>query len=423
MTDAVDAYDWIVESPIGMAGCLTVVAKSDLDQVATTFGCSDLADPHSTDVGFDGPSTHESRLLLGVVAGSTIVVEDNSYEGSRPEVLRPASKASSDGLAASVFWNVNGLVMFSAARRGKLICSVELVDCDPADVPRNLRRLVRLGTIDGINLVALGAAMVALYTGVTFGQDVLTYGQSRSFTPVPANLAFLGQQGTMLPHNEPELLAAIVASTPSTQRRLANWAARAAAIEAGIDSEPLVQAVVEQLDDDALALLPPGYDGRIAAWTRDELQWERTHSDYDDFGGNIGALESFFLRGKTRAGLALKAATHPDPFEAALQATDNAWWTFYCTRIERAGRFIDDARGHRRVYTAQDSRPKRAQIFSELALEGLGSELTDWTDLNQRLPSPLNPEQRAQLIARDQELQASGAFAELQSVPDNQKPR
>jgi len=80
---------------------------------------------HSADAtevsGADGvdwisAASEDSGLPEGVV----VLIEDTGWQGSRPEVL---SRLSKRGAAASVSWNVNGLVMFSSARRGKVQAS------------------------------------------------------------------------------------------------------------------------------------------------------------------------------------------------------------------------------------------------------------------------------------------------------------
>jgi hypothetical protein len=419
MTDAVEAYRWIAEGTLEMAGCVTVVAAADPARVAASFGCDEPAAAPSSYAEMNGIPDQQFfglQLWLGHADDAVVVIEDNGYEGSRAEVLRAASKASASGVAASVFWNVNGLVIFSAARKGKLACSVELLDCEPDEVPRSVRQLAKLGARDDIDSVALGAAMVARFTGVSFDEQMILGATHRTFTPVPADLGTYGPRGSALKDYAPEVLEAIVNAAPSTQRSLANWAARAAAAEAGVEGEPLVRALTEQLDRDSQPSLPPGFDGRLAAWQREQQQWENQHDDYDDWGGNVGALEGRFLQGKIWAGRALKAATHPDPLEAALQVTFNSMWTFYCTRTERPGRFVEDENGRRAVYDELGRLPERTQAVADLALEALSTDTPEWSGLASRLPRPLTPQERQVVIERDQDLQARGAFRTYDTV-------
>ena len=60
--------------------------------------------------------------------------------------------------------------MFSAARRGKMVCSGELMGCDPDEFPRAVRRLAQLTEDEEADLVAIGAAMVEQLSGAAFGK-------------------------------------------------------------------------------------------------------------------------------------------------------------------------------------------------------------------------------------------------------------
>ena len=46
------------------------------------------------------------------------------------------------GKAASAFWNVNGVVRFGCAQRGKVIASFELDDAEDHELPARLRAIV-----------------------------------------------------------------------------------------------------------------------------------------------------------------------------------------------------------------------------------------------------------------------------------------
>ena len=177
---------------------------------------------------------------LGSSGDSVVVLEENGFQGSRSEVLCPASKASAGGLAVSVFWNVEGLVMFSAARRGKMVCSGELMDCEPEEFPRAVQRLARLAEDEEADLVAVGAAMVEQFSGVAFDRSVVDAAVHRSLTPVLEDYWTYGPDDTPLHSGAPQLVPLIVGADDETRRRLALWAAGVATVEAGISDERAV---------------------------------------------------------------------------------------------------------------------------------------------------------------------------------------
>jgi hypothetical protein len=412
MPTALDSYRWLSEGALEMAGCLTAVASVDLERVAAAFGC----DPEpAVPVVFAETPDHSGRASYGLEAwigssnDSAVVIEDNGFQGSRTEVLRSASKASATGLAASVFWNVNGLVMFSAARKGKVVCSVELLDADPSEFPRALRRLAALAGED-IDLVALGAAMVEQFTGVAFDRTVVDNAVHRPLTPVSEDWQTFGPESSTLQIYAPELVAAIVAADPSHHRPIASWAATAAAAEAGIADEKPVREMTARLLGPVPPTLPPTFGPLLGRWEREAHQWDNEHESYT-LSASTGALEGSFLYSRIWAGRALQAAAHPDALEAALQATFDALWTFRCIRTDRGARFIEDETGRHWDHTDDGSRlPERAQAFADIVLQVIGRPDADGDALAAQLPRVLTSAEKVELVHADQELQASGAF-------------
>ncbi|WP_284537053.1 DUF6461 domain-containing protein [Nocardioides sp. T2.26MG-1] len=99
----------------------------------------------------------------GLPKDTVVLVEDNGWQGVRPEVLSRLSKPSK---AASVSWNVNGLLMFSCARRGEIVSTVDLWDPDAAgELPAALRHLWERGP-DTDEPLAAAMTLVEKYTGV-----------------------------------------------------------------------------------------------------------------------------------------------------------------------------------------------------------------------------------------------------------------
>jgi hypothetical protein len=97
------------------AGCVTVAAQDDADGVRAAFGAEDEPIPGSSAV-FAGDWVAEQQsdwawfTTTPGPSGAVVVVEDDEFQGSRPEVLRVLSRASAFEKAASLFCNVNGMV-------------------------------------------------------------------------------------------------------------------------------------------------------------------------------------------------------------------------------------------------------------------------------------------------------------------------
>jgi hypothetical protein len=355
------------------------------------------------------------QAWLGQSGDSPVIVEENNFQGSRPEVLRPVSKTSAAGVAASIFWNVNGLVIFSAARKGKIVCSVELLSCDPAELPRALRRLAAQTEDDHTNLVALGAAMVEQFTGVQFDQATIDQAIYRTLTPVPEDLETCGPEGSPLRHYAPDVVAAIVAARPSSHRALANWAATAAAAEADLLRERIVRDHLEQFAGSERVSLPPTFGPLLSGWERDMQRWDNEHESYSE-NPSTGAIEGDFLRGRIWAGRALKAATHPDALEAALQATFDALWTFRCTHTKRPGTWVETETKRYVIYDDVGELSTRCREFVSLVLEALSRPEPDWAGLTARLPRPFTEAERQEFMRIDQQLQRDGAFTTVDYV-------
>jgi hypothetical protein len=114
-----ESFDWVRQSEIGQAGCLTLARTADSEAVARAFGGRvEQAREMSLDriwAEFEGePVVAVRRQGEWVVA-----VEDNGWQGSRVEVLRGL------GFAVSAYWNVNALTRFSYARDGKVRTAFE----------------------------------------------------------------------------------------------------------------------------------------------------------------------------------------------------------------------------------------------------------------------------------------------------------
>ncbi|MEH6374055.1 DUF6461 domain-containing protein [Streptomyces sp. KLMMK] len=123
------AHDSTVERfAMSEAACVTAVAGADEADVIRCFG-GDPAEARAarTFADLGGVETGSGRLQCIVVSrtGSTVVVwEDNGFEGTREEVLRPLSGL---GRAASAFWNVNAHSRLSLAEDGLVQSSLDML--------------------------------------------------------------------------------------------------------------------------------------------------------------------------------------------------------------------------------------------------------------------------------------------------------
>lgn len=244
------SYGWVTRnSAYQDAGCLTVVTGQASERVLTTLG----ADPvrESSDPYAYVPEGMGSVAAVALAAPdpAVVLIEDNGYEGARPEVLRALSKK---GIAASAFWNVNGVVRFGCARRGKSVYAAEVLDMEPSAVPRVLRTLASGAEDDDADLVAIAVAMVATYTGVDV-PNINAVSQPSRFHPIvdpvfglpvtPRELV-----GLQLP--TAELVTAAQAATPQACRHLARWAAADAVDATDLRESPVVLEVLDQLRED-----------------------------------------------------------------------------------------------------------------------------------------------------------------------------
>jgi hypothetical protein len=414
---APDSYEWLSEGVLGVAGCITVVPGADIAKLEAAFGCDPV---EAAATRYADSNRGPERLLdgleawLGASGDAALMVEENGFQGSRSEVLRPASKASAAGLAVSVFWNVEGLVMFSAARRGRMVCSEELMDCDPQDLPRVVRRLARLTEDEEADLVAVGAAMVEQLTGVAFGRDAVDGAVHRSLTPVLEDFWTYGPEDTPLKDGTaPHLVPLIMAADDETRRRLALWAAQVAAVEAGIAEERAIRESLDNAQSSKPFVPSPALGPLLARWDRERTQWRLAHDGYS-LGPSHGALEERFMDGRCAAAQAMRMASHPDALEAALMAVVLARETFASSRSERGSIFRDDDAGRWHDGFSDAGTRERLQTFTELVIEALADPTGDWDALSARLPRPFTDEDRRKLIRADQKLQDEDAFATWQ---------
>ncbi|GAA1797622.1 hypothetical protein GCM10009795_048850 [Nocardioides hankookensis] len=421
----VETYAWLSESELEVAGCVTVVPEADPDAVVQAFGHEPGADDGADGLPRESFSERAIRGDLGdfgneiwvaATGSNAAVFEFNGFEGTRAEVLRDASRRGAK-VAASIFWNVNGAVQVTCARRGKVVATVDLsyVDEDDlAELPRALRPLARLCVGDDVpDLVAVGAAMVETYAGVGFSRADLDGSRSLPIISRPADLTTYlpgGRGYRPLEHSLPELQDAVDALPPGSQRRLAEWAALAAAREAGLTDQPAVRQVLDQLGSGAPTSLPPGLETlrRRYAAASDRLEAE---DDFDE--ASAGALARYHAWLPIHGLEALRYTSHADPYSAAIGALSATASAFTSTRTERGATFVNDERG-RHVGEFAPS-PRMRQLANVLG-SVLAADPTDWDELAARLPAPLGADELAAAADADRRWQEAGAFATWQFV-------
>lgn len=128
------AYRWVRRSALAMAATVTVVTGSPVEDVLRAFG-ADPARPESLrGINDDQAARMSIDPWVAVLdAGDAVLaVEDNGFQGTDGAVL---VRASANGRAASMFWNVNAMTRLSFADGGQVLASFEPpedVDAGPA---------------------------------------------------------------------------------------------------------------------------------------------------------------------------------------------------------------------------------------------------------------------------------------------------
>jgi hypothetical protein len=243
-----DSFSWLEDDTarFSEAGCLTLVAGLSAIEALKRVG-ADLA--RTTQGRLDGTRPDGYSMISALDAGtpdspSAALVEDNGYEGAQPEVLAFLSRG---GRAASVFWNVNGMVMFGCARRGKLVCTTEVPDV-PDNLPRSLNRLMDSASRDDAPLVAIAMAMAATFTGVRIEPEAALI-DPQTWYPITAPILRLPVSaeelvGIGLPGKA--LVAQVQDADESSRRRLAEWSVRDGFARVGLQDDPAAEELFAQ---------------------------------------------------------------------------------------------------------------------------------------------------------------------------------
>ncbi|KQZ75549.1 hypothetical protein ASD66_04165 [Nocardioides sp. Root151] len=321
----VSACTWLSDS--SAASCLSVIVGSDVVASASAYGV-DLADS----VALDSEQWSSERLAAVVAVQGlnsangpvSFVLEDNGFEGSRELVLRTASKG---GKAASIFWNVDGMVVFSCARRGKLLWSGELgMDDDLDALPRSLMPFAEVVASDEErDPVAVGGAMVAAFTGIQIRSEWVTDVNWCVVSPHVEQPELLTAESSGLRWDHSDVALALVEVSSPNRRLFVHTMVRAAALQASLAEDEVVAATLASVRVDG-----PG------TVSREFESWERQRARENDQlwllqdqainAGGVGPLpeeKNRIYRANSLAS-ALRYACHDDDLTALLGVADAA---------------------------------------------------------------------------------------------------
>jgi hypothetical protein len=317
----IDSYAWLNADDatiLAQAGCVTVVTGATASHVLKAFGAR-TDHTHTVDDAFllEG----HAAVCVVDVPGGVVAVEINGYQGSRAEVLGPASRR---GKAASIFWNVNYVVQFTCARRGRTLAMTDLgLPVEADELPRSLRPLLSLTESDDADLVAVGMAMVDRFTGLSALTHELVDGLSEAYLldPPVEEMGYESIETTLLRLGHLDLVEMIAVAEPGTLRAVSEEAATSALLSVGLDNDQRAISVTS-----AFGGAVPAVFGRQAMALLIAVKRESGAIGATDPSRHGGVASPEMINAWLRvwAVRALQYATHPDPLQAALGALNAA---------------------------------------------------------------------------------------------------
>jgi hypothetical protein len=279
------AYRWLRRSALSEAATVTVVSGASVEDVVRAFG-ADPAQPESIrEISGRGMFVEPWVAVLAVDDG-VIAVEDNGFQGSHASVLR---RASANGRAASMYWNVDALTRLSFAETGQVLAGFEPPQAPGEAGPAVAAALDGLDFGDYRDKEGKGLVAVQRFTGHGFTEQHLALIEA-------ADIAFLivPDLPDLYPYREqPQTPNALPQLPEPRLRDFAWWCATEAARYAGLASDPDVTASIA-----ARALTPEAHIRARKA--------------------QLGSREHSWMW------LALHRATNPDPRAAATEALEAA---------------------------------------------------------------------------------------------------
>jgi hypothetical protein len=190
------------------------------------------------------------------------------------------------------------------------------------------------------DLVAVGAAMVERYTGITVRPGLFErLPEAYVVSPRPEQRDVQHPDRTGLRYESPQLVAGIVAADQMLRRRLAEWCAKQAVSVVGLAAEDPVREVTEQFDGATVphpTLRFTQYSAQIdRAEQRAETAYRREEYSHDSSIGpreqeaRVAAAEREYFRA-IRRNFALAAVEYTfqdDAISAALGAVDSSLYS------------------------------------------------------------------------------------------------
>lgn len=330
-------WDWLADAGLAgldVAACITFVRGATREQVLEAFGAdTDVAlrlDDGPRNRGFDGPSVAVAPFGEGWIA-----IEPNGGQGSLPEVL--GDLAALGATAASMYWDVNGMLSWSLARDG-VVSTVDPYDPDPescvGDPPPEVLEAFEAAEDDGDDyddLRRLGVELAAQQVGLPLLPA--PHASSLLFHPViprPPAPADARRAVAQWEFEAPHLARRIADAGPFAQRALAEWAAQQAITRLDIAADPRTEAVLEQFGRGTAASFEPAQS--LFDETHRESE-RRLRSDPSRAGG---LPRAYYLASEIRlnAMLALRDACNLDALAAALAALPRSAGTGAFTEAE-----------------------------------------------------------------------------------------
>ncbi|WP_125264437.1 DUF6461 domain-containing protein [Streptomyces alboflavus] len=277
---------------LDVAATFTAVHGADEDAVIGLFGGDPeharpmkLTDLRDQDRG--------DRILVSRSGTAVVVVEDNGFQGSREEVLRPLSRL---GRTASAYWNVNAVSRLSLAEDGLIASAFEMILPEEPEYRFGVRPHAWDPLLEGLNLDddtdclwGTGLAAVERASGAQF-DEAWAHGPHRTvpITPVPEYLLGQGHINSPLLNREP-FISYLAGLEPAMVERMRRHGLDLALEHAGLRDHPLALAALtahtlpvtarEQLRDDLTAAhdqaLPKSHTLRAAEPEDFEPEWER----------------------------------------------------------------------------------------------------------------------------------------------------
>jgi hypothetical protein len=281
-------YAWFNDHWLRQSFCITLVRWLDEAEVLRRFG-AERSQPRRLTAAEVGelaeplPARYQQLVLVAAAPGWSLAVEDNGFEGWRPEVLRALSR---DTQAVSVFDN-GSEGYFSYAADGALLVQFELLFPQRrwGSQPDLLLLQMRAVGLDPDRqqppegeLATAALALAERVTGVHLDPGIL------DGPLLVAEIAPLLEDlpvSFVLAEEDTELTAAIDQATPVVLRRAAATAARQAVQLAQLDQDPVVVEALAAAEADQAHPVddhsPLGW--HLRSWAVDVRIAERARTD------------------------------------------------------------------------------------------------------------------------------------------------